>query len=296
MPRLTLLEQMVDAGQIPASVADVTMPIICDDVVAYLETQVGRRMQDILAACRGRPPFQQAWLEFCPPSAPGDTWDDLGAWACDISVLERGGPSALLAFNRYCMLHGGQPLTKSQREMTHPNAIVVGCYMKATMNGSSQIRRVCNMLIWYDKDWTPVDGTIGQLIEAVEGIGSERVAAQIELALLFSLALLNVKNVELRPASSRKTVPHIRGRTGIRIRTLVITPMRAALRAIAREMAEHPDQRLPLHLCRGHFKTFTEAAPLFGKYTGVYWWDPCWRGNGTMGLVLHDRAEIRVGT
>jgi hypothetical protein len=28
------------------------------------------------------------------------------------------------------------------------------------------------------------------------------------------------------------------------------------------------------HIARGHFKTFTEEAPLFGKWTGMYFWEP----------------------
>ncbi len=36
-----------------------------------------------------------------------------------------------------------------------------------------------------------------------------------------------------------------------------------------------------VHLCRGHFKIFTESAPLFGKCTGIYWWQPQVRGTGS---------------
>lgn len=40
-----------------------------------------------------------------------------------------------------------------------------------------------------------------------------------------------------------------------------------------------------VHLCRGHFKYFTEDKPLFGKYTGMYWWQPQVRGNRSKGIV-----------
>lgn len=33
-----------------------------------------------------------------------------------------------------------------------------------------------------------------------------------------------------------------------------------------------------IHLVRGHFKHYTEDAPLFGKHTGLYWWQPHVRG------------------
>ena len=43
-----------------------------------------------------------------------------------------------------------------------------------------------------------------------------------------------------------------------------------------------------VHLCRGHFKTFTDDNPLFGKYTGRYWWQPQVRGSKSQGLVNKD--------
>ena len=43
-----------------------------------------------------------------------------------------------------------------------------------------------------------------------------------------------------------------------------------------------------LHLCRGHFKTYTTENPLFGKYTGRYWWQPQARGNKEKGIIIKD--------
>lgn len=41
-----------------------------------------------------------------------------------------------------------------------------------------------------------------------------------------------------------------------------------------------------LHFCRGHFKTYTNERPLFGKYTGRFWWPSQIKGNKEKGLVL----------
>ena len=43
-----------------------------------------------------------------------------------------------------------------------------------------------------------------------------------------------------------------------------------------------------LHLCRGHFKNYTEDNPLFGKYTGRYWWQPQVRGKKEAGEGIKD--------
>ena len=43
-----------------------------------------------------------------------------------------------------------------------------------------------------------------------------------------------------------------------------------------------------LHLVRGHFKTYTGEAPLFGSRTGTYWWGWHERGSVESGVSLHD--------
>lgn len=43
-----------------------------------------------------------------------------------------------------------------------------------------------------------------------------------------------------------------------------------------------------IHLCRGHFKNYTKEKPLMGKHTGLYWWEPCVRGNKEKGMVVKD--------
>ena len=45
-----------------------------------------------------------------------------------------------------------------------------------------------------------------------------------------------------------------------------------------------------LHICRGHFKTFSEDAPLFGRVSGMFWWADQVRGNREHGEVVKDYA------
>ena len=58
--------------------------------------------------------------------------------------------------------------------------------------------------------------------------------------------------------------------------------------------SNHPhgqgDNTTRLHLCRGHFKTYTEKSPLLGKFTGRYWWQPQARGNKEAGIIKKDYA------
>lgn len=43
-----------------------------------------------------------------------------------------------------------------------------------------------------------------------------------------------------------------------------------------------------LHLCRGHIRTYTEDAPLFGHYVGNVWIPPHRRGDGNLGYIEKD--------
>jgi hypothetical protein len=43
-----------------------------------------------------------------------------------------------------------------------------------------------------------------------------------------------------------------------------------------------------VHLCRGHFKTYTDDNPLFGKHVGKYYWQPSIRGKNKKGIVAKD--------
>lgn len=63
------------------------------------------------------------------------------------------------------------------------------------------------------------------------------------------------------------------------------------IKSIGKKQAQNEAQGLwenRVHLCRGHFKTYTKDAPLFGKYIGRYWWQPSVKGNKKKGVVIKD--------
>ena len=39
---------------------------------------------------------------------------------------------------------------------------------------------------------------------------------------------------------------------------------------------------------RGHFKTYTDAAPLFGQFVGTYWWEQSIAGKKSNRVVVKD--------
>ena len=48
-----------------------------------------------------------------------------------------------------------------------------------------------------------------------------------------------------------------------------------------------------LNFCHGHFKHYTADKPLFGKWTGLWWWDDYARGNPSKGIVEKEYLIIK---
>ncbi len=70
--------------------------------------------------------------------------------------------------------------------------------------------------------------------------------------------------------------------------TLDIEPLKEILRTEGRVH----EVGLPkaLHICRGHFKDYSQGKGLFGKYKGLYWWDNHIRGSEDAGIIVKDYA------
>ena len=51
---------------------------------------------------------------------------------------------------------------------------------------------------------------------------------------------------------------------------------------------ERGELQTALHICRGHFKTYSKEKPLMGKFTGTYWWPMHKRGSAEYGTVHKD--------
>jgi hypothetical protein len=104
---------------------------------------------------------------------------------------------------------------------------------------------------------------------------------------------MHCKNVDVRSVDppERLSKKHERryGRPLTRYHVLNIEPMRRVLTSEGE--AQTKGLRHAMHICRGHFKTYTEEAPLFGRHTGTYWWESEARGKPEHGVVEKDTTE-----
>jgi hypothetical protein len=110
-----------------------------------------------------------------------------------------------------------------------------------------------------------------------------------------ALLLLNCKNISTEKNYPPEALNRKRIKQGkqplFTYHTLVVNPMREKKRSDGEHEQTGIKQRL--HFCRGHFKEYTESNKLFGKHTGLYWWQPMVRGNKELGLV-HKDYEVRA--
>jgi hypothetical protein len=112
---------------------------------------------------------------------------------------------------------------------------------------------------------------------------------------LLAISFMHCKNVDVREERPDKAVTRRRERRhGIpltRYYVLDIAPMTTVL--ATEGDAATTGLRNALHICRGHFKTFSPEAPLFGRLTGTYWWAAQVRGDASQGTVEKD-YRIRI--
>lgn len=76
----------------------------------------------------------------------------------------------------------------------------------------------------------------------------------------------------------------------IQFKELVIDPNLTRKRPATRAINVGPKAERSLHICRGHFQTYTEEKPMFGKYAGTFWVPAHVRGTEDAGKVFKDYA------
>lgn len=105
---------------------------------------------------------------------------------------------------------------------------------------------------------------------------------------MMGVSLLSCKNISAKENYPDKALNKARIKRGklplFTHKTLVIKP--TTKKQENQQARGLWDNRV--HLCRGHFKNYTEANPLFGRITGRYWWQPCVRGQNKKGVVMKD--------
>lgn len=263
--------------------------IVGDDVAAYAASlPKGTHMDDVVSTMA--PPFDKFFVEF--QNVRND--DTLHAWGALVSATDdqdkiqqfegdTGKPRWILELESFLEREKGKPFGPVARH-------VVGLAEDGTWF------RHADGVVWWGGG--PVTMSEPAPPGAVQNWGD--FVAQLLFPVLLSISLMHCKNVQLRAVdppeklSRRHRKEH--GRELVRYHVLEVDSIRRILDKYRK--GDREDLRRALHICRGHFKTFTPDAPLLGRHIGMYWWEPHVRGSKESGAVLKDyrvRAPRALG-
>lgn len=128
----------------------------------------------------------------------------------------------------------------------------------------------------------PFGDTDGREISGYDVVDGQAAAVEAMNRIFFALALMNCRNVSLRERSSSRATGGT-SPTGDAFHEVVIDGSGRGSSRASGEPAGTASGRS--HLARGHFKTFTEDAPLLGKHVGTYWWGWQVRGQEGAGVI-----------
>ena len=145
------------------------------------------------------------------------------------------------------------------------------------------------------------DWVQAQIDELAQDIGHE--AAMIDMyhtilpywyTALLSISFMHCKNTALDPVNPPLKVPHNKNqkRRGVQpyqpvpYKVLDIRPMKEVLRTEGQ--SHHVDASKALHICRGHFRDYSQGKGLFGKYKGIYWVAQHVKGTSSQGVTTKD--------
>lgn len=255
-----------------------TIPVIAaDDVARYCAgLPDGTSIEDVVSSLA--PPFDRFWVEFQRTPAPN--FDNLHAWGVLVeSLAEPMTASDDDSIPRWTL---GLSVFLELRKGSVMGPVFV--YLGGLAEDGTFLRHD-DAAIWWaghipEMTAQPPEDVIqefaGQVLPLV-------VPALLAISLMHCTNV-TIETVEPPPKLSRKHEKR-HGRPLVRYQVLDVGPMR---RILDEHGAGEAGLRHALHLSRGHFKVFTEDAPLFGKHAGTYWWAPHVRGDATQGVNVND--------
>ncbi len=141
-------------------------------------------------------------------------------------------------------------------------------------------------------------GSKGRPLIGMQGLTNEedgKYGQALLNPLCFALSLMHCKNVVaepvMPPAALSRAHERRTGRPLLRYHVLNVDPFKEVARS---EGAGTSGIKKALHICRGHFATYTEDKPLFGRLTGTFWKPQHLRGAVTHGVVAKDYRIARA--
>jgi hypothetical protein len=120
---------------------------------------------------------------------------------------------------------------------------------------------------------------------------SEAVLKSLVAIIGLGISFMHCKNVvvtERDEIPSRGLSKNPNTPPSIRYRVVDISGFRKNIKKSSPTESNSEATQRALHVCRGHFATYTDEAPLFGKHVGQFWIPDHARGSFERGAVIKD--------
>lgn len=238
------------------------------------------------------PPFPQCFLEWGSVLVHGDN-RALGRFGVVVTDATEGAGKALkgqLATEDYrWLLSFHFMLDISRRFLLLPGAAYVYVGGEGEINGDKITIQLHKDYSWISQrpPNTDIYDWLGQVINIANVLPWDFCNASMMPIALRTLSIMNCKNVTLEDSPLRRQQRRQLERKGVPtdiIKILKIKPYGTRTKGGGVETSE-PRRLERSHVVRGHFKEFTEDAPLFGKWSGLFFWGSHLRGDAAQGKV-----------
>ena len=222
------------------------------------------------------PPFQSMFVEFI--NKFGDrhgyliaAFDGPGLKACPMPIPDSLSPDRThtVIAESFALIAGA-----------HGNAIPVG----STAIGIDDAGRIVGSI------HTQV--LFGALLDDAGNQSLQNFMHTATLPVFLAISFMHCKNVSVCPVEPNPITARERQKAGlkpfIRYHTINIDPMKQTLKTEGNMEANGPKKAL--HICRGHFSSYSEDKPLFGRkgMHGRFWMPAHVRGQINKGIVKSD--------
>jgi hypothetical protein len=266
------------------------IPVIAADDVALYFYAIGQglNVSDLVASMA--PPFDEFFVEF--QRIPSSGWDG-NAWGVHFTVIsdpteiakrhDTDRPRWVLEIDTYLEKRKGKPFGP------------VAHHLVGLAEDGTWFRHDDGNVYWGG-------GLVRMSADPPEEVNQDwgNQIAQLIFPALMTISFMHCKNAKLNavtpPEKLSRRHQRVHGRPLVSYAELRIDPIRKILEE--QRPGVGGSLRKALHLCRGHFKTFSADAPLLGRATGTYWWAPQMRGARSAGIALKDyrvQAPTPVG-
>lgn len=234
------------------------------------------------------PPFENFWMEYAPTDFVNG---ELGKIKNNVPVKKVG------------ILFAVKEISENEQISNEKWALNIVLFLKDTDN---KIFQDITWVIAIDKlgKVTHINGKLAFMLflspalSIHMGIDQSNVEEKLEegryfmfpsiAPALLAVSFMHCKNVTVTANNPEKQKGKRLSRNISRIKyhTLQIEPMKKILRDEGD--SENSGIKHALHICRGHFKDFSNGNGLFGKHQDMYWWNSQVRGSSKHGIVSKD--------